>query len=537
MSRPSAADAVVIGAGHNGLVAANVLADRGWDVVVVEAAAEPGGAVRTGELTVPGFHHDLFSAFYPLGFASPVLSGLQLEDHGLQWLRAPLVIANPTPAGPTAVLSEDLEVTAASLDQFSPGDGDGWRRLYDRWQSLDPHLIASLMAPFPPVRPAAALAARLLKAGGVKELLRFARFAVLPVRRMAEEHFGGAGGGLLLGGNALHADLVPEGSISGVYGWLLAMLGQQVGFPVPEGGAGRLTDALVTRLARAGGQLCCNTPITSIDVHDGRARAVRTADGETIAARRAVIADVDAPDLYLRLVGPQHLPSSVVADIRRFEWDTSTVKVDWALRNPIPWQAEECRQAGTVHLADSMNHLSDVAHALATRRVPAHPFMVVGQQSMTDPTRMPPGAETAWAYAHVPQHPQHDGGGDGITGDWDNGDGVRFADRMEHEIERRAPGFRDLIIGRHIFTPTSMHATDHNLVGGALAGGTSQLHQELVFRPIPGLARTETPIASLYLGSASAHPGGGVHGACGHSAARAALFHAAVPLMFPRRRR
>lgn len=523
------ADAVVVGAGHHGLVAANMLADRGWDVVVLEGNEEPGGAVRTGELTVPGFHHDLFSAFFPLGFASPALADLGLEDHGLRWLRSPAVLAHPTPDGPTAVLSQDLEVTAASLNGFAPGDGDGWRRLYDRWERLHPHFLNALMSPFPPVRHGVKMGSRLVREGGPRELVRFARFALLPVRRMGEEHFRGAGGTLLLAGNALHSDLVPEATVSGMYGWLLAMLGQQVGFPVPEGGAGRIIDALVRRLRHAGGELRCATPVTAIEVRHGRAQAVRTAGGETFTARRAVIADVGAPQLYRRLVGEAHLPHRFIDDLRGFQWDTSTFKVDWALRAPIPWRSPECRSAGTVHLADNLNHLSDVAHALATRRIPARPFCVVGQQSMTDPSRMPPGAETAWAYAHVPQHPTEDASPEALSGDWAGEDSERFADRIEAEVERYAPGFRDLVAGRHLFTPLSMQASDANLVGGALGGGTAQLHQELFFRPVPGWARPETPIAGLYLGSASAHPGGGVHGACGRNAARAALLHARLP--------
>jgi phytoene dehydrogenase-like protein len=244
-----------------------------------------------------------------------------------------------------------------------------------------------------------------------------------------------------------------------------------------------------------------------------------------VVARRAVVADVDAPTLYLDLLGPDLLPARLAQDLRVFQWDTSTVKVDWALREPIPWTAADCRLAGTVHLADDLNHLSDVAHALATRRIPRHPFCVVGQHAMTDPSRMPPGAETAWAYTHVPRQPTEDAGGEAINGDWEHGDGERLADRIEREIERHAPGFRQLIVGRHIFTPLTMQATDSNLVGGAISGGTAQLHQQLIFRPVPGFARAETPIQGLYLGSASAHPGGGVHGACGHNAARAALHH------------
>jgi len=526
----STPDAVVVGAGHHGLVAANMLADQGWDVVVLEAADVAGGAVRTAELTVPGFHHDVFSAFYPLAAASPVLADLHLEDHGLRWRRAPLALANPTPGGPTAVISTDVDVTAASLDAFAPGDGERWRALFDQWMRLDPHVVAAVLAPFPPLRPALPLVTRLLRDGGTAELARFARFALLPARRMGDERFSGEGGPLLLAGNALHADLAPESPGSGVYGWLLAMLAQQVGFPVPEGGAGRLTDALVARMQARGVELRCGERVVAVDVTGGRATGVRTAGGETIPASRAVLADVAAPELYLHLVGTEHLPAATTSDVRAFEWDAATFKVDWALSAPIPWSDPRCRQAGTVHLADSVDHLSDVANALATRRIPDAPFCLVGQQSMTDRTRMPAGAETAWSYAHIPHQPRRDLGPDGLTGRWDDDEAAIFAARMEDRIETYAPGFRRSVLGRHILTPAAMQAADANLVDGAISGGTAKLHQQLVFRPVPGLGRAETPIAGLFLASASAHPGGGVHGACGANAARSALAHARANL-------
>ena len=513
-------DAVVVGAGHNGLVAANLLADRGWDVAVLEAASTPGGAVRTAELTVPGYHHDVFSAFYPLGFVSPALADLHLEDHGLRWLRAPIVLAHPTEGGPTAVISTDPEVTAASLDRFSPGDGDAWRGLYRRWRRLDPHLVRALLDPFPPIRSGGRLAARLLGDGGPAEVLRFARFALLPVRRMGEELFGGEGARLLLAGNAAHADVAPDAAPSGLYGWLLSMLAQQVGFPVPAGGAGQLVGALVRRLASAGGELVCGSRVEAVCVRERRAVGVRSADGEVIA-RRAVIADVDAPSLYLRLVGEEHLPPGLVGDLRRFEWDPATVKVDWALSAPVPWADTECRQAGTLHLADSVAHIAGVAGDLASGTIPERPYCVVGQQSMTDPSRMPPGCETLWAYAHVPRRARRDAGG--LRGDWSGGDADSFADRIEAEIARHAPGFAEVVVARHVASPADMEAADANLVGGSIGAGTSQLHQQLVFRPVPGLARGATPIAGLYLASASAHPGPGVHGAPGRAAARAAL--------------
>ena len=512
-------DAVVIGAGPNGLVAANVLADAGWSVAVLEAQPEPGGAVRSRELTRPGFVHDMFSAFYPLAVASPVMRDLGLEEYGLRWKHAPLVVAHPGGEGERIVLSRDVDETAASFDDAHPGDGDAWRAMYDEWLAVSDHVVDVLLRPFPPIVPAMGLALGLRR-----DLLRFARFSLLPVRRLAEERFGGRAPAMLLAGNALHADLSPEAPLSGFFGWLLCCLGQQHGFPVPEGGAGALTAALVRRLESRGGVVLCSMPVTRVVVRDGRAVAVRTAAGAEIPARRAVLADTGAPSLYLDLVGPEHLPSAVVDDVRRFQYDNATVKVDWALHAPIPWKSEPARRAGTLHVAEGIDHLSDVATQLATGSVPARPFLVVGQMSLCDSSRSPAGTETAWAYTHVPQRIRRDPVG-GITGNWDARETGGFAERLEEIVEELAPGFRELIVDRHVLTPRSLQAADANLVGGAINGGTSQLHQEVVFRPRPSARTAATPVRGLYLASASAHPGGGVHGACGANAAAAALRH------------
>jgi len=237
-------DAVVVGAGHNGLVAANLLADEGWDVVVVEATDQFGGSVRTEELAAPGFASDVFSAFYPLGAASPVLRRLELEKYGLEWVHSPTVLAHPHRDGKCAVLSRDLDETAASLNSFAPGDGDAWRRLFERWQRLRDPILSGLFSMFPPVGAGVGLATRL----GPRELMRFARFALLPVRRLADEELKGVGGGLLLGGNGPHADIGPAASGSGFLGYLLCWLGQEHGFPPPRGRAGTTAEALRSRL-------------------------------------------------------------------------------------------------------------------------------------------------------------------------------------------------------------------------------------------------------------------------------------------------
>jgi phytoene dehydrogenase-like protein len=510
-------DAVVVGAGHNGLVAANLLADEGWSVVVLEAASEPGGAVRTGELTVPGYRHDLFSAFYPLAAASPVMRALDLERYGLRWRRAPLVLGHPLPGGASVVISTDLEETAASLDRDHPGDGEAWRAMFRQWTEIREPFLDALFSPFPPLAPAARLARSL----GRRNLGRFARSMLLPVRRLAEERFGGEGAALLLAGSALHTDLAPEGAASATFGWLLCCLAQDVGFPVPEGGAGRLTDALVARLRAHGGEVQCGRAVKQVIVRGGRAVGVRTAGGDEIDAGQAVIATVSATSLYLDLVEKAHLPARVLEDVGRFGWDSATVKVDWALSSSVPWESEELRRAGTIHVATGLDDLTQYSADLAMGRLPARPFLVVGQQAITDPTRAPAGADTAWAYTHVPQALRGDAAGALDVGgsDWVSG----FVDRIEGRIDELAGGWRDRIVARHVFAPGDLEAEDSNLAGGAINGGTAQLHQQLVWRPIPGWGRAETPVANLYLGSASAHPGGGVHGAPGAHAARAAL--------------
>ena len=513
------ADAVVIGSGPNGLVAANFLADAGWEVVVLEAADAPGGAVRTAELTAPGFRNDVFSAFYPFGAASPPLQALQLDRHGLEWTHAPTVLAHPTGDGRVAVLHRDPDITAASLDDYHRGDGAAWRELLEQWEAVRDPLLAALFRPFPPVRPGAALLRRL----GTADMLRLARFMVLPVRRMAEERFGGEGAAVLLAGNALHTDLGPDSAASGAFGWLLSMLGQTVGFPVPVGGAGALTDALVARLAGVGGEVVCNAPAATVVVRQGRAVAVRTVDGREVPATKAVLAAVDAPQLFGSLVPAEHLPPRLVSDLDRFQWDNSTVKVDWALSGPIPWSDARIRDAGTVHLGGGLDRLSGYAHELTVSAVPDDPYCVVGQMTTSDSSRSPAGTESAWAYTHVPQVVNSDAGDDDITGRWDGREVAAVAARIETAIERLAPGFTDLVIERHLLGPHEFQGRDRALHLGALNGGTAAIHQQLFWRPFPGLGRPETPVQRLYLASMSAHPGGGVHGGPGANAAQVAL--------------
>ena len=307
---------------------------------------------------------------------------------------------------------------------------------------------------------------------------------------------------------------------------MMSMMGQTVGFPVPEGGAGELTQALARRLRSLGGEIRCSSPVERIGTSNGRARTVHTADGFSVVAQRAVVATVVAPNLYDDLLDPADVPDRVRRGMRHFQLDPSTIKVDWALSGPVPWQSQPAKAPGTLHIADGVADMTEALGQVAAGLVPARPFMLAGQMTTTDPTRSPAGTESMWAYTHVPQETDGDAGDEGIRGDWGHDDLERFADRMQARFEKLAPGFGSSVLERRILGPAELESRDANLIGGAINGGTSQLHQELVFRPVPGLGRAETGVPGLYLGGASAHPGGGVHGAAGMNAARAALAHA-----------
>lgn len=513
-------DAIVVGAGPNGLVAANRLVDAGWSVLVLEQQPEVGGAVRSDDEVHPGFVHDTFSSFYPLAAASPAVQSLDLEEHGLRWRRAPAVLGHPLRDGSWALQHRDRGVTAALMEEQHPGDGEAWLDLCRRWSAMEPTMVSGLLRPFPPLRALPTAVTGLPRAGGP----HFVKMLLTPAAALGRRLFGGESPRVLLAGNAGHGDIPLDATGSTVLALMLTMLGHSVGFPVPEGGAGKLTQAMAARLRAKGGEIRCDSAVLAIEVDRRRATGVRTTSSQ-VAARRAVLADVTAPQLFGTLVDPACLPARIRTGMRSFELDPGTVKVDWALSGPVPWATPPPYVPGTVHVSPSLAAMSEALSQVASGVVPAEPFLLAGQMTSTDPTRSPAGTESLWAYTHVPQETAQDAGDQGIRGVWDRDDRERMADRIQAQIARHAPDFESRVLARRVLGPRELEARNANLIGGAVNGGTAQLHQQLVLRPVPGAGRAETGIAGLYLASASAHPGGGVHGACGMNAARAALAH------------
>jgi phytoene dehydrogenase-like protein len=495
--------AVVVGAGPNGLAAAIRLAEAGHRVTVLEAADRPGGAVRTEQLTLPGFHHDTFSSVYPAAAASPVFARLPLERHGLRWTHPVACYAHPLPGARAVALYRDLERTEASLDALHPGDGAQWSAFVEPMLREFEAIRATILGAFPPV----AGAGRVLADLGPLGAARFARLIPGRAERLARRLFDGGGSRAWLYGSAGHADVPPTGAGSAAAIVYLTLMGHAVGWPSPAGGAERLTESLVGHLRELGGEVHPRAHVDGIDASRGRVTGVRVAGGDRVPAD-VVVADV-MPHALAQL-GGDALSSTYRSLLRRYRYGPATVKVDWALDGPIPWEAIEPRTAGTVHVGGEEDELIQTL-ADTRQRLAARPFLLLGQQSLADPSRAPAGKHTAWAYARAPQ-----------TGiDW-SVELDRMVERIEAQVERFAPGFRDRILARHVMGPADLQGRDQNLVGGDVGGGSYRLRQ-VVFRPVPRLSPYRTPLRGLYLGSAAAFPGGAVHGVPGDAAACAAL--------------
>lgn len=504
MSRPHA---VVVGSGPNGLSAAIRLAEEGWPTCLVEAEDRIGGAVATEELTLPGFRHDTFSSVHPQAAASPTFARMPLERHGLRWSHPQACLSHVLDDGRAVLLYRDLHRTAASLDEDAHGDGERWIELVGPMAEHFPALRDAMLSGFPPVRPGL----HALRTVPPATLLQLARLVPQRGCSFARDAFTGTGNRAWLYGMGAHsADPMTRGSaLAGVY---LGLLGIAVDWPSPVGGAGAIASALHDYFVALGGQVRTGSAVVRVLATRGRVQGVDLADGSRIRCT-TVVADV-LPGALERMAGDA-LPHRYRRALRSYRLGPATLKVDWALDGPIPWESEATRGAGTVHVGGDEQDLLDRLRD-AKERIPHRPFMLLGQQSLADPTRAPEGCHTAWAYTHGPR-----------AADW-TASQDQLVDRMEQEVQRYAPGFRDRILARHVAGPAWLERRNRNLDGGDVGAGDYDLRQ-LVFRPLVEASPYRTPLRGLYLGSASTFPGGGVHGTCGDAAARAALADARRP--------
>jgi phytoene dehydrogenase-like protein len=457
-------DAVVVGAGPNGLAAARTLARAGRSVLVVEAGDTPGGGTRTKELTLPGFHHDVCSAIHPIGVTSPALVDLDIE-----WIHPDLSMAHPFDDGTAAELHRAIADTVAAN-----AEGDGWRRLLgplvERW----PAVAETIMGPL--IR-------------GPRHPLHLLRFGLraLPPASMVTRALGPRAGALFAG-TAAHANTSLTQPLSSAAGLVLAAAGHAGGWPLARGGSQSIADALVADLEAHGGTVECGRPIRSID---------------ELPPSRAVLFDT-TPWQLLEIAG-HRLPATRQWRYRHFRKGNGSFKVDYALDGPMPWTAEAARRAGTVHLGGAVPELLASEHDVSHGRIPDQPFVLVAQQSLFDDTRAPEGKHTLWVYCHTP-----------------NGSTVDMTERIERQLDRFAPGWRDLVLARHVTPPMGLEAYNANYVGGDIAAGAPDRLQ-VAFRPIIAVDPYKAGTEGLYLCSASTPPGGGVHGLCGWWAAQSAL--------------
>ena len=469
-------DAVVVGAGPNGLAAAVELARNGRSVAVLEAESTIGGGTRSAELTLPGIVHDMGSAIHPLGYVSPFFRTLPLEEHGLEWVHPPAPLAHPFDGGTAALLERSVKETAAGLGS----DAGAYRKLM-RGIVEDTDRIVSLLLGKPrPIRHPLAFAATGLR-------------AFRSARGFAGSYFGGERAKGLFAGNAAHSFLPMEQPLSAMFGIVLGTLGHAAGWPFPKGGAQKIADALASYLLSLGGEVYTGFRVRSV--------------GELPYAR-SVVFDV-TPRQLLGIAG-EHFTGRYRRSLGRYRYGPGVFKVDFALDGPVPWEAGECLRAGTIHLGGTLAEISAGEAAVARGEHPERPFVLLAQQSLFDRTRSPEGKHTVWAYCHVP-----------------NGSTFDMTARIEGQIERFAPGFRDRILAKRTFGPADLERQNANLVGGDINGGYMDIRQ-FVARPFPRPNPYSTPAPGLYICSSSTPPGGGVHGLGGFLAARSALRYLAA---------
>jgi phytoene dehydrogenase-like protein len=462
--------ACVIGAGPNGLAAAIVLAQAGLQVDIFEAEAQPGGAARTLELTIPGFLHDFGSAVHPLAAGSPFFSSLPLSDYGLEWIHSPATLAHPLDDGTAITLERDLVATAATLGT----DGKAWRKLMEPFARHWPLLSAEVLRPVH------------IFSRHPWLLARFGLSALPPANVLSNFLFRSERTKALFAGLAAHSFLSLDEPLSAAFGVLLGAAAHAVGWPIPRGGAQSITKALCGHLTKLGANIKTS------------ARVERLQD---LPENDVTLCDV-TPRQLLRM-SDGRLSARYTRKLDNFRYGCGVFKVDYALSNPIPWKARECSRAATVHVGGSARDITAYEAAVRGGQPAERPFVLLAQPSLFDPTRAPAGQHTAWAYCHVT-----------------NGSAVDMLERIESQIERFAPGFRDGVLARRVFSPADLERMDANLVGGDIGGGAMDLRQFL-FRPT--WRHYATSSRDLYICSSSTPPGGGVHGMCGYHGARAAL--------------
>ncbi len=465
-------DAVVVGAGPNGLVAAITLAQAGRRVLVLEAADEPGGGTRSMELMRSGVVHDVCSAIHPLGVGSPALRGLPLEAHGLRWIQPEVPLAHALDGARSALLHRSLSDTADELGR----DGASYRRLFEPLVRAGFDLTDGLLSPLtvPPRHPVA--------------LARYGAVGIGPAERLARRRFETEQAQGLFAGLAAHSMLSLRAPVTAGFGLMLGLLGHLVGWPMAEGGSQSIATALVSLLESLGGRVECGRRVDSLDELPRAGVTLLDLTPRQVVA----IAGDRLPDRYRRALG-------------RFRYGPGVCKVDWVLDEPIPWADPNCARSATVHLGGTLAEIVAAEDEVQQGRHPEQPFVLLAQPTLFDSTRAPAGTHVAWAYCHVP-----------------NGSTLDVSDRIEAQVERFAPGFRDVIAERHVMLPAAMEAHNANYVGGDIGGGVADLRQ-FVARPTLGLHPWRTPVPGLWLCSSSTPPGAGVHGMCGLLAARDAL--------------
>ena len=464
-------DAVVIGSGPNGLSAAIEIARSGHSVCVLEASEVIGGGVRTAELTLPGFHHDICSAIHPMAVLSPFFQSLQLRQWGMEWIFSPAAVAHPFQDGTAAVLYKDLNKTAELLEK----DEKPWRELFAPFIRSPFAFFSEILRPvrFP------------------KRPFLMAKFGLLALRSaigLAQHYFTTGQARALFAGCAAHSFLPLEQKGSASFGMVLAISGHAVGWPLALGGAKKIADALVACLRSYGGEIQTGRRVQSM---------------QDLPSASAYLFDV-TPRQLVQIAG-NHLPGGYANQLSKFQYGPGIFKIDWALKEPIPWKNKECLQAATVHVGGTMAEIA-LAESSVWRNIhPENPFVLVAQQSLFDGTRAPEGKQTVWGYCHVPH---------GSTAD--------MTDAIEQQMERYAPGFRDLILARHTLNSKNLESHNANCIGGDITGGANTLSQ-IFGRPVLRWDPYSTPNAKIFICSASTPPGGGVHGMCGYLAARSAI--------------